>query len=555
MASRVDSSIVRVFNDRGPVGCGYLIEPTQVVTCAHVVRQAISPAGTAEQQVQIDFPMVAEGSKIPARVWRWDAASLNADADIALLEPLEKLPAGAEPAPIATDVDFWAHDFRAFGFPQDFQNGVWASGRVLDRDAVGWLLIEDVKNTGYFVQPGFSGTPVWDDVLNCVIGVVVAVDLDPTRRTAFVIPAERLVRLINSMRLGMHAIDGQVLPTGGMSPPSPVYLPQLEHPKGVVRLNSPFYIERNSDRLLAKQMAGHGTITTIYAGRQTGKTSLLIRGVQDRKLKNCKVVFIDFQRIPEEQQRSLDRLLQHISAAVSRDLKIDDRVVKEIWGRSWGPADKFDEFMIGNVLAENEGPVLLAMDEVDKLLERPFKNDFFGLVRGWNTQQAYNPVWQNLNIVMVISSHPLLLIENYRQSPFNVGMTIRLQDFTPDQVGRLNWLHGSPLQPANLPEMMELFGGHPFLTRMALYWMVQEKMAWRELAAQAESKTGPFGDHLQYYWQQLNENADLSRSMREVIRREQCPDERMRYRLLAAGLIRQDGDRCRPRCGLYRSLI
>ena len=67
--------------------------------------------------------------------------------------------------------------------------------------------------------------------------------------------------------------DGRPLTTSTeLAEPLPSYDPKftLEQPTGVVRPNSPFYIERPSDHLLRHQVLGDGTTTTIRAGRQTG---------------------------------------------------------------------------------------------------------------------------------------------------------------------------------------------------------------------------------------------------------------------------------------------
>ena len=39
--------------------------------------------------------------------------------------------------------------------------------------ANGWLQIEDSKAQGYAVVPGFSGSPVWDEQADGVVGLVV----------------------------------------------------------------------------------------------------------------------------------------------------------------------------------------------------------------------------------------------------------------------------------------------------------------------------------------------------------------------------------------------
>src|SRR5512134_3379804 len=65
----------------------------------------------------------------------------------------------------------------------------------------------------------------------------------------------------------------------------------LEAPAGAVRPQSPFYIERHADDQLRHQLAGQGTTTTIQAGRQTGKTSLLTHTINAYQ---GKIIYLDF---------------------------------------------------------------------------------------------------------------------------------------------------------------------------------------------------------------------------------------------------------------------
>jgi hypothetical protein len=76
---------------------------------------------------------------------------------------------------------------------------------------------------------------------------------------------------------------------------------------------------------------------------------------------------------------------------------------------------------------------------------------------------------------MVISTEPYLLIADPNQSPFNVGLKLSLEDFSMDQVRDLNQRHGAPVRESDIPELTALLGGHPYLTRKALYTVVTEE--------------------------------------------------------------------------------
>ena len=98
-----------------------------------------------------------------------------------------------------------------------------------------------------------------------------------------------------------------------------------------------------------------------------------------------------------------------------------------------------------------------------------FKKHFFALLRSWDSRRAFDANWRKLNLVVVISTHPYLLIDDVNLSPFNVGLNIQLKDFNSDQVADLNQRHGSPLMPEEIPALMALLGGHPYLVRQAFY--------------------------------------------------------------------------------------
>ena len=194
MTTQHESSIVRIrAADGSVVGAGFLVADRWVLTCAHVVAGALGlpdettdPAG---EKLHLDFPLVAPGHILAAKVVVW-----RPDADIAGLELDDAPPSKAQPARLATADDLWGHDLRVFGFPQGRDMGVWMRGELLGRNAAGWVQIESQKEIGYFVQPGFSGAPVWDEELDGVVGMIVAADLEPGVRAAFLIPTDILAR-------------------------------------------------------------------------------------------------------------------------------------------------------------------------------------------------------------------------------------------------------------------------------------------------------------------------------------------------------------------------
>lgn len=168
-----------------------------VLTCAHVV------ADGSEQpdRVWVDFPFLADGP-VPARVARdgWRPASAAGLADLALLELAGALPDGAVPAPLRMPAAQVAHGFRVFGFPKGHDQGVPVRGTVEGPAHGEWTqLVADVGG-GHLIDRGFSGSPVWDEQLSAVTGVVVSRDLDPSVRGGYAIGIDVAVRYLPQLR-------------------------------------------------------------------------------------------------------------------------------------------------------------------------------------------------------------------------------------------------------------------------------------------------------------------------------------------------------------------
>ncbi|XVS60881.1 trypsin-like peptidase domain-containing protein [Actinosynnema sp. CA-299493] len=174
---RIGPALVRVRGSQGSViGTGFLIAPTLVITCAHVVGDPDSP-------VELDFPLLPGRPSALGEVVRWEPVAGDETGDVAVLRV--RAPEGAVPAPSAPDRDVWGHGVRVFGFPRGFPDGRWLTGTMRTRQGTGWLQVE-LEGPA---SPGFSGAPVWDEDAGGVVGMLVA---GTKGGTAFVLPGEDL---------------------------------------------------------------------------------------------------------------------------------------------------------------------------------------------------------------------------------------------------------------------------------------------------------------------------------------------------------------------------
>jgi hypothetical protein len=186
-------------NNKVVVGVGFQIDKSYVLTCAHVITQASGAAkdSVSPQQIEIslDYPFVNPDYLLRAHIILW-----NQERDIAVLELLNVLQ-DTQTASMVPAEDLWGHSFRAFGFPTAFGDGVWATGVLRDGIANGWIQIEDIKDPGHRIEPGFSGSPVWDEKLEAVVGMVVAAETQQQTKAAYIIPVYLLLNILSRFKI------------------------------------------------------------------------------------------------------------------------------------------------------------------------------------------------------------------------------------------------------------------------------------------------------------------------------------------------------------------
>ncbi|NEO90002.1 MAG: trypsin-like peptidase domain-containing protein [Moorea sp. SIO3G5] len=196
------TSIIRLFYHDQVVGIGFLVSEHYALTCAHVVAEALFISSTTqscpEGEINVDFPLLNGTEKFSGRVVCWHPVSPLEDSeeaieDIAVLK-LDNLPASAHQTRVILSENLANNPFKVFGCPKKVSFGVWATGVLSEQNAKQWFQLEDTKITGYGIEPGFSGSPVWDEKLQGVVGMVVAADRKrETAKVAFMIPTQILV--------------------------------------------------------------------------------------------------------------------------------------------------------------------------------------------------------------------------------------------------------------------------------------------------------------------------------------------------------------------------
>jgi hypothetical protein len=267
-----------------------------------------------------------------------------------------------------------------------------------------------------------------------------------------------------------------------------------------------------------------------------GKSSLLLRVVQTAIDSGKRVAVLDFQLFDRTTLHDDETFFRHFCVWLTEELELENQV-ETFWAIPLGNPQRCTRYVSRYLLPALGAPLVLAMDEVDTIFDTTFRSDFFSMLRSWHNYRALQLIWRQLDLALVTSTEPYQFVTNRNLSPFNVGESIDLLDFTSEQVAELNQRHGAPLDTDTVQRLFALIGGDPFLVRRALYLVASRHLTTAELFAQAIEDHGPFGDHLCRHLFRLHEDRELLESLRQVLIRQTCPDERTFFRLHGAGLV------------------
>lgn len=205
------NAIARFYKGTKVIGAGILVEGDYILTCAHVVKHALkldtaeSPIG---RQLKINFPYVSPSQKLLTEVLLYRLSKgEEAAEDIAGLRLLDVMPDKITPAKLVPS-HYLGLKFSVFGFPDGHPRGLYAYGHLKEELPYGWVQMEDDKTQGMAILPGFSGTAVWDQTANTVVGMVVARDRKtPEAKIGFMIPARPLLATVLDLEiLGLKSI-------------------------------------------------------------------------------------------------------------------------------------------------------------------------------------------------------------------------------------------------------------------------------------------------------------------------------------------------------------
>lgn len=510
-------------------GIAYLVRNDWAVTAATVVR-GLYPG----QSVLLKF----SGGEHRARLARVDVES---DCALLRLEPPldDQIPLSLLHGPVqpGTPWQTWAAAPLLRSTGQAVQGLVHeAMGEDSQRGPA--LVLRTLSGTGWW-QPSLAGCPVLYG--GRVIGHLRHLLGDAQSQSVCACP----VSLVQSLML---------LPGDATF---------LQPPKA--RYTRSFYVARPAAESAAlNQLHRAGQPLVIWAPERHGKTWFLEHICQELIDQTTPYLLrLNLDRLGAEAYGSLDSFVQELGSHLAAQFAVLPGARRDlmtatlrVWRLTNHVEQRLDAIIEQVFLQRAPGLLYLALDRLDAVKDAVFQDAFFAILRGWMDRKDVAP-WSRLRLLMATSMAPAWMAKLPTSSPFVISPPLVIEDFTVEQLAHLCRLHDLPWDEEQLRTLMGLIGGHPYLTRMAMYNAVAKGYSVEQLVSPERPGVQVFDGFLETCRLRLMAQPGLWPTAERVLRGKSLSalDRLVLPRLERLGIVRIQGETCKVRYPLYLRLL
>ncbi len=279
----------------------------------------------------------------------------------------------------------------------------------------------------------------------------------------------------------------------------------------------------------------------------------MLRILAHAQAQKYQTVTIDFQQAEKAVFSDIDKFFRWFSTNISRKLQLEPKL-DEYWDEDMGSKVSCTIYFEAYVLEQIKSPLVLGLNEVNRVFDYPeIAEEFFSLLRSWYEQATTIKIWQKLRLVLTYSTEVYIQLQ-LNQSPFNVGLPLKLPPFTPEQVMALAHRHGLEWTSTQNKQLMGMVGGHPYLVQLAFYYMCHRELMLKQLLLEAATESGIYSDQLRRLLAVLLAEPALENAFKQVISAENPLKlvSLLAYKLDSLGLVNINGDFVTLSCELYR---
>ncbi len=325
---------------------------------------------------------------------------------------------------------------------------------------------------------------------------------------------------------------------------------------GAVPVLSNHYIQRDADGLVFAAIDRHESLVLIKGPRQTGKSSLMARGIQHSRTCGFDALVTNFDQFSEADLHSMESVCLRMARSIAEELELVT-MPDNVWNSSLGPHTNLERYLHRHVLTRSKAPLLWGLDGIDRIFGSDWQTELFAMIRSWHEKRAFEPQkpWNRLSLILACATEAHHYIRDINKSPFNVGVRVLTADFTLADLQTLNARYDGVLQEADIRTLHGLLGGHPFLAQRCLSLLANGSLTYEELLATADQETGVLADHLLRVRLFVQAVPELEAAVSMVISGKPCPVD-VFARLKSAGVLAGEAPtHTTVRCPLYLTYL
>lgn len=506
-------ALVRILVDdqdpRQTVGAGFLISPHHIVTCAHVIAEALAISQNTPdkptQPIYLEFPLLADHTLLQATVLVWhpvqNTVAMGTIEDIAILELITPLPVQAQPITLVKlDYDaFFGRTVRLCGFPNGMEEGDWIKAELQGPTRTGYVQLDNDAGRRS-VAPGFSGTAVWDELENKVVGMIVSINTRDSETAAYMIPVATLHSAWTELHQYAHLQDRQAREITISSPYFYVYWSPV---------TPPLFAGRDKELQQLDKALAEGRSISLVGDLQMGKTSLLRTWQQQVRQRGQVLAFISGE---DSSAQSLPTFIQ----AITQYKQIPD------------DPDSAADALLRWAEQKNQLPLII-VDRVEACLQQ-FPPRFFARLRGMLDK-----------IIFVFTSNQSidnLYADLGHTSPFgNQFGVIRLGLLAPEAMEIITHWQAKVLDSEAITAMQTFAGRHPFYLQLLGYHLVEAHDRGHTVDEALDAFYTDAATRLQRWWKTLN--AREQQSLQETLQGKKVS---RRSNLRTRGFVTEEGE-------------
>lgn len=224
------------------------------------------------------------------------------------------------------------------------------------------------------------------------------------------------------------------------------------------------YVRREADRILAEVITDMGRPGYILVARQMGKTNLLLHAKRTLQSQDDAYIYVDltnsFTDARECFRYIIDVAIETHPGKFSylKPLIESDRIKSNLLNHAEHTAE------LRKLLLAIKGKLVIILDEIDALTNTKFSDTIFKQIRSVYFSRVNFPEMERLTYVLSGVAEPSALIKDPSISPFNIGQSIFLGDFSNDEYKSFIYSSGLQLSNEIIERIYYWANGNPRIT-------------------------------------------------------------------------------------------